>query len=75
MNSNVKMFGLWVDETSTAADTRALAGAEPDALLRVDGHLSGSHLIAWGEAVFPGRHVVREVQAVGGVRFVAVQAT
>lgn len=70
----VKIFGLWVDETATAADTRALADAEPDAILRVDGHLSASHLIAWGDAVFPGRHVVREVRAVTGVRFVAVQA-
>lgn len=70
----VKTFGMWVDETALAADTRALAGAEPDALLRVDGHLSASHLIAWGDAVFPGRHVVREVRLVAGARFIAVQA-
>jgi hypothetical protein len=70
----IKMFGLWVDESAADADQRALAGAEPDALLRVDGHLSASHLIAWGQAVFPARHVVREVQASARTRFVAVQA-
>jgi hypothetical protein len=70
----VKSFGLWVDETAAAADARALAGAEPDAVLRVAGHLSASHLIAWGEAVFPGRHVVRELRVQATVRLVAVQA-
>lgn len=69
----IKMFGLWVDDTAASADMRALAGAEPDAILRVDGHLSASHLIAWGEAVFPGRHVVRELQQLPG-RFIALQA-
>jgi hypothetical protein len=76
MGIPIKTFGLWVDETTEAADNRALAGSEPDAILRVDGHLSASHLIAWGNAVFPERHVVREVEAktTCGSRFVAVQA-
>jgi hypothetical protein len=70
----VKVFGMWVDDTAASADMRALAGAEPDAIVRVAGHLSASHLIAWGEAVFPGRHVVRELRVEASLRLVAVQA-
>jgi hypothetical protein len=58
---SVQVYGMWIDSTSELADARSLRGDQPDVIVRVAGHLSASHLIAWSDAQWPNRHVVREV--------------
>lgn len=60
-------YGIWVDATEERANERALAGDEPDMIVRTAGHTTGSTareiVEQLGNAVF--REVKQKFRAVG----------